>query len=331
MKIKFYYNKMEEFDILKKKVGEHYQFFYLDGKKVCKKKILEYVSSLYFPPAYENIKINSDQNAKRYGVGTDSKNRKQYLYTKSWSDVALENKYKQIYKFTKYINRIKKKLYKNLELDFDDNLKIILISTALLLIIECNFRVGSEMGVEKYNSFGVSTLEKSHFFNIDNKYIIKFVGKKGVLNENIVQNKKLNQIINLILTKNKNYKIFHFTQENIKITSKDINNYLKSYGSFTTKNFRTYMANYIFLQNIKIILKKKKYDISKITHRKKIVKESVNATALKLHHTPSICKNSYIFTELWKPFIEVNPNFFDNLNNPSIFFLQFIENKSFKI
>ena len=51
---------MEEFDILKKKVGKNYQFFYLDGKKVTNKKILDYVKTLYFPPAYKNIKISSN-------------------------------------------------------------------------------------------------------------------------------------------------------------------------------------------------------------------------------------------------------------------------------
>lgn len=326
---------MEEFDILKKKVGEHYHFFHLDGKKVCNKKILEYVSSLYFPPAYENIRINSDRKAKRYGVGTDSKNRKQYLYTKSWGDVALNNKFKQILKFSKHIHKIKKELYKNLDLDFDQNLKLILVSLGLLLIIECNFRVGSEMGVEKYNSFGVSTLEKSHFKYKNQQYKITFIGKKGVLNENIVENPKMNALIKKILNKNQNSKIFHFSSregknpmQNIKVDANDMNNYLKTWGNFSSKNFRTWMANYIFLEILKKILKKTEYDKSKITHRKKIIKEAIEKTAEKLHHTPTICKKSYIFIELWKPFVEEKPEHFENLKNSSTFLIDFLKIKS---
>ena len=320
---------MEEFDILKKKVGKNYQFFYLDGKKVTNKKILDYVKTLYFPPAYKNIKVSSNKNAKRYGVGTDSKNRKQYLYSKSWGDVSLNNKYKQILKFSKHIQKIQKDLYKNLNLDFNkNNLKLILISVGLLLIIECNFRVGSEMGVEKYNSFGVSTLEKSHFKYKNNQYIIKFTGKKGIINENIVENKILNNIIRKIIKKNPNSKIFEF--KNIKVNANDMNDYLKYWGDFSTKNFRTWRANSIFLDNIKKILKRNTFDNSKITHRKKIIKDAINITSAKLHHTPSICKKSYLFVELWKPFVETDPTHFNNLNNSSTFLIQFLKQQQVK-
>ncbi len=87
------------------------------------------------------------------------------------------------------------------------------------------------------------------------------------------------------------------------------------------------MANYIFLEVLKKNLKNTNYDQSKITHRKKIIKEAIQKTAEKLHHTPTICKKSYIFIELWKPFVEETPEHFENLKNSSTFLIQFLENK----
>ena len=42
----------------------------------------------------------------------------------------------------------------------------------------------------------------------------------------------------------------------------------------------------------------------KITHRKKATRESIKNTAEKLHHTPAICKKSYIHNAVIDLYIE---------------------------
>lgn len=317
---------MVEFDIYKKKYGKSFIYVHIDGERVIDKNILKYCKELYFPPAYKNICINSDINAKRYGVATDEKNRKQFFYTKEWCENAQHEKSKQIYKFSKYICRLKKDLFQLLDSPIS---KPHLISLALLLIIECNFRIGSEEGVENYQSYGVTTLKKSHFELKNKKYHVSFTGKKGVINENIIKNQCINKAIHNLIRKNKNNEIFNFkckdTNQILKISNKDVNSFLKQYGDFSSKNLRTWMANIWFLTFVKKQLQKyPKYEKFS-SHRTKIIKNSIDLTAKKLHHTAIICKKSYLFYDLWHSFYK-NPSYFMLLRSPKSFLIEYLKN-----
>ena len=63
------------------------------------------------------------------------------------------------------------------------------------------------------------------------------------------------------------------------------------------------------------VLESGEFDVSKVTHRKKIIKKAIDETANKLHHTGSICKKSYVVNELWNDFIEKPADFKDIIMN----------------
>lgn len=317
---------MVEFDICKKKYGKSFIYLDVNGERITDKNLLKYCKKLYFPPAYNDIYINSDINAKRYGVATDEKNRKQFFYTKEWHENALQEKSKQIYKFSKYICRLKKDLYQLLNSPIS---KPHLISLALLLIIECNFRVGSDEGVENYQSYGVTTLKKSHFELKNKKYHVSFTGKKGIINDNIIKNQSINKAFHNLIHRNKNSEIFNFTCKktnySVKISNKDVNAFLKQYGDFSSKNLRTWMANIWFLTFVKKQLQKyPKYD-KVSSHRTKIIKKAIDLTAKKLHHTAIVCKKSYLFYDLWHSFYN-NPDYFLSLRSPKSFLIEYLKN-----
>ena len=72
----------------------------------------------------------------------------------------------------------------------------------------------------------------------------------------------------------------------------DVNNYLKQFGDFSAKNFRTWSANTDLVKE----LKKSTTNLKK-NSLKKHLNESVKKVAEKMHHTPSICKKNYINKE----------------------------------
>ena len=87
----------------------------------------------------------------------------------------------------------------NHELLFNKNT---LISIAIYLIDNCNFRVGCDKYKKLYNSYGVTTLNKSHIKMDKGKMIIEFVGKKGVQNKSNIKDKKICKLLTQICRKN---------------------------------------------------------------------------------------------------------------------------------
>ena len=81
----------------------------------------------------------------------------------------------------------------------------------------------------------------------------------------------------------RNQRIFTYQKDGeiYEIKSTDVNEYL---GEYTTKNFRTWSANVLLIQDL-------------LKNKDKVTK-SIEFVADKLHHTPSICKKNYIDPKL---------------------------------
>ena len=80
-----------------------------------------------------------------------------------------------------------------------------------------------------------------------------------------------------------------FTVDGVSIQSGDVNRYIKQFGDFSSKDFRTWSAN---IKLIRYLIGSDKSTVDKD------IKDCVEKVAEKLHHTPEVCKKNYIFTEL---------------------------------
>ena len=286
------------------------------GEQINNQSILNYVKKWRIPPAYPNVKIflnvNDNKDDVFYAVGTDNKGRTQQLYTKYHNELRESTKYCKVLEVGKNYNKINLKI--NTDLKRTRITKDKLIAIILKIMIECQFRPGHEKYKEKYGSFGLTTLLKSHIKNEDNKIKFSFIGKKGVLNECLFQNS--NTIIELLkLTKNKKNDDPIFTYKNIRVKPENINNYLRIFGGVTAKSIRTWDANRELIKYSRLM----EEDISdKITKRKKQLKALVEKVAFKLHHTVAVCKKSYLDNDIFETFID----------NPDKFIKTFINNKS---
>jgi len=168
------------------------------------------------------------------------------------------------------------------------------LALSILLMDHCNFRVGSR----KYkNSTGLLTIETDHFDPKTEK--IEFLGKKQVLNKCILTDKKIIEDIRKlwkevdkyeITSKSKKDFLFRFDEGKQNITSDDLNAFLKLYNpSFSAKMFRTWKANYYFLEAINK-MKKPESDKEIMTN----IKNAVEYSASKLYHTTAVSKRNYI-------------------------------------
>ena len=103
---------MNEYIIRNIKNNKTYEYFNINGKKIKNKIILNKISKIYIPPAYQNVKIylNSDILA----TGINSAGRKQYIYSDHMKKKREVKKYNQLCKLSKNIDKLKKKINKDL-------------------------------------------------------------------------------------------------------------------------------------------------------------------------------------------------------------------------
>jgi len=270
------------------------------------------IKNLYIAPAYDKVKINLNKNDKVLAIGVDERGRKQYTYNPNYVQKANDNKYKKLIEFGNNYECIMKRINKDM-ISFEDSKKK-QIAMILKMMDECNFRVGNEKYAKENNSFGVCTLENQHIKVGKESVTVDFIGKEGVRNICRVKNKRL--IKNLRTRKKllgKKDRIFSYRSNSkyYNVNAPDVNNYLKQFGNFSAKNFRTWTAN---TDLIKELLKPAK-------NLKKHLNESVKVVASKMHHTSGICKKNYINKELMDMYVKQNDHFryyFKNNNKDNI-------------
>ena len=288
--------------ITRKIINKKYEYYKINNK-INNKITLEKIAKIYIPPAYKNVKIFL--NKELLATGIDKAGRKQYIYSENMKKKRELKKYNQIYKLSKNIDHFNKKINNDLaQKDFN---KDKLIALTFKIMDLCNFRSGNKKYEKKYGSYGLTTLHKKHLKINENKITIDFVGKKGVNNNCIIKNKNLQNIIKKVYTlssKDDNY-LFSiiYKNEKINITVIDLNKYLELFN-ITCKDLRTWNANIIFLKNLKKEIDNLndsyylKDSNKKMKLRKKLIINSIKNTAISLHHTPTICKNSYILKKI---------------------------------
>jgi DNA topoisomerase-1 len=282
-----------------------YNFYDKNGKKINKNTILEKLYKIYIPPAYNDVKIYLNNNVLATGI--DSAGRKQYIYSQNMKEKREDKKYCKLVKMSLNISKLEKKV--KLDLLKDNYTKEKLIAVIIKIMNLCNFRCGNKKYEEKYGSHGLTTLHKKHISIKKNETIIDFIGKKGIVNNCIINNKEVNAIIKKIYNMSSKSDPYLFSinngkDENIKIDVNDLNEYLQQFD-VTSKDLRTWNANIIFLKNLKNIMKQfnsdnydNKTEKQQLNIRKKTIRLAIKNTATALHNTPYVCKNSYIYKNI---------------------------------
>jgi len=283
---------MEKYIVRKilRKVGKKYKHKYYDknDKEIKdKQKIETAIKGVYIAPAYDNVKINLDKEDKVLAIGYDEKGRSQYVYNKKHTQAQSYKKFDKMISFGKNFNKISDKINEDLYTVKDSKNKQIAI--ILTLIMECQFRIGNDVYSKKNKSYGTTTLQGKHIkVKGNDELVIDFNGKKNVRNICTVKNRKLVKTLRQKKrTIGKEDRIFTYRkgEKYYNIKSSDVNKYLKQFGKFTAKDFRTWGAN---IELIRQLMKNKNSEL----------KKCIESVSIKLHNTPAICKSNYLDPEL---------------------------------
>lgn len=252
--------------------------------KTVKKVALGFPQAVLFdPPLNNNI----------YAYVIDSRGRVQYFYTKEYKEKMEEEKYNN---FPKKIPIVENLLNQCGQDSGNDE-----VCKSVLLMNECNFRIGHEKYKKMYDTNGALTINHKHIHPSNNKIDIRFLGKKK--EENFCQIRKPSKLYaELQNTYHKKKNLFNDIQYN------DVYTFLKKY-QITPKDIRQYSANNLFYKNIK------ENPIQENENPKKYLKNILEMTAQKMNHTPSVCKKEYLMPQ----FFNISPKELNELSNKKKF------------
>jgi DNA topoisomerase-1 len=295
---------------------------------VADKKVLEYIQKLVIPPAYADVKIFYEDSPKILFQGYDDKGRLQQIYSPAHKKKAMTKKFCNLLDFGKVLPKINSDIDKYMKDSKFTKNKI--ISLILKIVMVCGFRLGNLKYQKLYNSFGISNILKSHILMKGGEMHIKFIGKKGVLNECVIKEKSLIADMNRLIS-SKGAKDYVFTYEDdseeVVITALEINKFLKSYHVNTTsKHFRTWDTNILFIE----FMRRHPEDPVKLsdTKRKKVVNEALKVISCQINNTPNICKKEYLHIDLLTLYLEKPTTFkkyFFGCDKASKCFINYLE------
>lgn len=300
--------------IIRKKENDKFTYFYPNGKIVSEKD-LKRINKLIIPPKVNKVEISENPNEKIQATWIDKKGKKQYKYHQEHITNSTIHKFHRLYDFINRISHFEKVLKEHLKLNNYNKKKV--IALMFIIVKEFNIRVGKEYYAQHNKSYGISSLKKSHFKIESNKILLRFKAKSKqqvsytITNPNLIKELQyLNELPGI--------KMFQYVNDNqniVKVNDTDMNKYLQKYMGvqFTVKDFRTYGANYKFIE---ALLKETKMRNPK---NKKIIKKNIlnayNTTAHYLRHTKSISKKSYVNNIIEELYFKVPQSFIEHKND----------------
>ena len=261
-----------------------------DGKPVKDKSTRERIDSLRIPPAWTDVHISVNPRAPIQVWGFDARGRKQYRYHRRAVEKGELRKHYRVRQMAKDLPALRRRFLRDVKQKGLSRERV--CAGVVLLISQRWFRVGSERYQKENNSFGITTLRKSHVSRDGDHLIFSYRGKRGIKHRQTVLDKRLVTLIDELL-ETPGPRLFRYLDGKkwVNLDSREVNDYIEEVAGFpyTAKDFRTWGGS---LRAATILA-----DIGSApskTARNKNVVMTVRLVAAELGNTPAISRKSYV-------------------------------------
>ena len=111
--------------IYRKKINDHFKYFYIKNNKPVSESHETRIKKLRIPPAWKDVWISDDFNSKIQAVGIDIKERKQYRYHTTYTELAEKRKFIRMYDFIKALPKLEENMKLHEKLDIYNKNRVI--------------------------------------------------------------------------------------------------------------------------------------------------------------------------------------------------------------
>jgi DNA topoisomerase I len=261
------------------------------GRAVADKAQLERIDKLRIPPAWRDVQISTDPRAAIQVWGFDTRGRKQYKYHPRAVEKGELRKYYRVRQMARDLPTIRARVMRDFRRKGLSKEKV--CAGIVRLISQGFFRVGSERYQKENNTFGITTMRKSHVMVLDdNTVVFEYLGKRSITQRNVVDGKDLARFISELL-ETPGPRLFRYLEDGKweNVDSGAVNDYIERIANFpyTAKDFRTWGGTLRAATVLAELGKGKSH-----SERKKNVVTAVRLVAAELGNTPTICRKSYV-------------------------------------
>jgi DNA topoisomerase-1 len=261
-----------------------------NGSAIKNAAELERFDVLRIPPAWRDVHISTNPRGAIQVWGFDARGRKQYKYHHRAVERGELRKYYRVGQMARDLPAIRARIQRDFRRPGLGKAKV--CAGIVRLIGEGFFRVGSDKYQKENNTFGITTMRKSHVTIFGDFVEFEYRGKRSITQRNVVTTKDLTRFVEKLL-ETPGPRLFRY-QEDGKwkdVDSHDVNDYIESVAHFpyTAKDFRTWGGT---LRAATVLAELGKGKSS--SERKKNVVTAVRFVASELGNTPAICRKSYV-------------------------------------
>lgn len=257
-------------------------------------KVPEHLKTLRIPPAWTNVTVDPDPEAKCWAKGFDVKGRVCSLYAPHHTKAASTAKFEKVAKLLKVAHKIEDKLTRAINKPGPPDVVVV-----AYLIYMMGLRPGSKTDtLADKQAYGATTLQARHVKRMGSGAIwLDFIGKKGVKIHLKVHDIRLGDLLFWRKQEANGGRITPL----FDVSNSALNAYIKSLvPGCNPKDFRTLKANVVaaeFMEGKRIPKQKNK---AKLLLRKLFI-----AVSKVLGNTPAIAKKSYVSPDIYQPLSDV--------------------------
>lgn len=260
------------------------------GARPLSAEVRERIRALGIPPAWKEVHVAWDSRAAIQAWGLDARGRKQYRYHPRAVAKGELRKYYRVRQMARDLPAIRRKVAA------DSRQRGFTREKAAAIVVRFIghgfFRVGSERYVRENNTFGMTTMRKSHVSVYGDNIVFDYVGKRNIRHRQIVVDEELARLIKSLLS-TPGARLFRYrTKEGWRnLDSAEVNDYFRSLTDFpyTVKDLRTWGGT-LRVATVLAELGPGKT----MTDAKRNVSTALRLVASELGNTPAICRKAYV-------------------------------------
>ena len=269
----------------------HFRYVDVLGNAITDTEKLERIRALVIPPAWTDVWISPNPNAKLQATGVDAAGRRQYLYHANYLAQQEQAKFDRLIRFAERLPELRSAAAEHLDREKLDRLRVSAIATRL--INAGWFRVGSERYAKESRTYGITTLRKSHVHVRGNGIAFDFVGKHRTVVRTTLVDEELADNVKALLALPGGRRLFRYEWEGgvYSLTGARLNDYVREYlgDEFTAKDFRTWGGTLIAA-----IAFAEQAPPENATAAKKLIPAVMRRVGKELGNTPAVARSSYV-------------------------------------
>jgi DNA topoisomerase I len=275
--------------------GRSFRYLSPDGKPLRDPGALLRIRKLAIPPAWTQVWICPLEHGHLQATGRDARGRKQYRYHPRWRRTRDETKYHRMLDFGHVLPRIRARVERDLRRQALSRPKV--MGTVVRLLETTLIRVGNEEYARENRSFGLTTLRDRHATIQGARVHFEFRGKAGVAHAIDLHDRRIARIVRQCrdLPGQELFQYIDASGERHSIGSAEVNDYIHEIagGDFSAKDFRTWAGTVLAARALKELV-----PFSNQRQAKRNVLDAIEAVAMMLGNTRSVCRKCYVHPEI---------------------------------